>query len=348
MVTRGGGAPMARMTTDTPPHVVLRRLVDGYAISQALYVVATLRVADCLAEKPRSIDDLARALDVHAESLYRIMRMLASVGVFEEFERRRFALTPVGDCLRADAAEPVGGWAANIGREQQWRAWGELLESVRTGENAFRRVHGCSTWEYRAQHPEEGAIFDRAMTDLTRRVNATVVDTYDFNRFARIVDVGGGRGALLAAILARHPSSRGVLFDLPSVVAQSEPVLAPVAARCEVRPGDFFVDALPSNADAYVLKAVLHDWDDGDALRILRTCREAASSGATLLMIEWDLGQPNSARDAKLSGVNMLVGTGGRERSADQYAALLERTGFRCERAVPTLIGYSIFQAVAC
>ena len=176
----------------------------------------------------------------------------------------------------------------------------------------------------------------------------TIVETYDFGRFGRIVDVGGGRGALLAAILARHPVSSGVLFDLPSVVAQSERMLAPVAERCEVSRGDFFVDALPTDADAYVLKAVLHDWDDRDALRILQACRAAASSGARLLIIEWDLGPRNGARDAKLSDMNMLVGTGGRERSADQYAALLDRTGFRFERAVPTAIGYSIIEAVAC
>jgi len=339
---------MERMTTDTPPHLVLRRLVDGYAISQALYVAASLRVADRLADKPRSIDDLATSLDVHAESLYRIMRMLASVGVFHELDGCLFALTPVGECLRVDAVEPVGGWAASVGRDQHWRAWGGLLDSVRTGENAFRHVHGCSTWEYRARHPEEGAIFDRAMTDLTRRVNRAIVGSYEFGRFARIVDVGGGRGALLAAILARHPTACGVLFDLPSVVAQSEPVLAAVAERCEVRYGDFFVDVLPTDADAYVLKAVLHDWEDGDALRVLRACRAAAGSAARLLIIEWDLGPRNGARDAKLSDLNMLVSTGGRERSADQYAALLDRSGFRFERAVPTVVGYSVIEAVAC
>ena len=310
--------------------------------------IATLGVADCLAEEPRTIDDLAESLDVHPESLYRIMRALASVGVFHELDDRQFALTPVGECLRAAAAEPVGGYAAYIGRDPQWRAWGGLLDAIRTGETAFRNVHGCSTWEYRARHPSEGAIFDRAMTDLTRRVNGTIVETYDFGRFSQIVDVGGGRGALLAAILARQPAASGVLFDLPPVVAQSEPVLAHVAERCQVRGGDFFVDALPTEADAYVLKTVLHDWDDRDALRILRACRAAANDGAALLIIEWDLGPRNGARDAKLTDLGMLVGTGGRVRSADQHAALLGQTGFRFERTVPTAIGYCVIEAIAC
>jgi hypothetical protein len=348
MVGGGPSACISGMTADTPPHVVLRRLIDGYGISQGLYVVATLGVADCLGEEPRKIDDLAESLDVHTESLYRTMRALASVGVFHEVDGRRFVLTPVGQCLRADAAEPVGGYAAYIGRDQQWRAWGGLLDAIRTGETAFRHVHGCSTWEYRAQHPSEGAIFDRAMTDLTRRVNGTIVETYDFGRFRQIVDVGGGRGALLAAILARQPTAKGVLFDLPSVVAQSEHVLAPVAERCEVRAGDFFVDALPIDADAYVLKTVLHDWDDRDALRILRTCRAAASEGAALLIIEWDLGPRNGARDAKLTDLGMLVGTGGRVRSVDQHAALLRQTGFRFERSVSTAIGYCVIEGIAC
>jgi O-methyltransferase domain/Dimerisation domain len=347
MVSGGPAACIHGMTADTPPHVVLRRLIDGYAISQALYVAATLGVADCLAEKPRSIDDLSLSLEVHTESLYRIMRALASVGVFHELDGRWFALTPVGECLRADAIEPVGGYAAYIGRDQQWRAWGGLLDAIRTGENAFRHVHGSSTWEYRAQHPAEGAIFDRAMTDLTRRVNRTIVESYDFGRFGQIVDVGGGRGALLAAILLRHPVATGVLFDLPTVVAQSERVLVPIAERCEVRGGDFFVDALPTGADAYVLKTVLHDWDDRDARRILGACRAAATSGARLLIIEWDLGRRNGARDAKVSDLNMLVGTGGRVRSADQHAELLDHAGFRFERAVPTAIGYSVIEAVA-
>ena len=190
-----------------------------------------------------------------------MLRALASVGVLHEDDDGRFALTAIGECLRSDAAEPVGAWAAFVGRPYHWQAWGALLHGVRTGESPFRSVHGTDVWDYRAAHPEEDAIFDAAMTDIMRRANAHLLAAYDFGRFATVVDVGGGRGAFLGAILEAHPGMRGVLFDQPHVVEG-----AAVGERCEVVGGSFF-EAVPEGADAYVLKAVLHDWEDDDALR---------------------------------------------------------------------------------
>jgi O-methyltransferase domain/Dimerisation domain len=332
--------------TAESPTVALRRLVNGYQVTQAIHVAARLGVADLLRDGPLRSDDLAAATQSHARSLHRVLRALASVGVLHEDEDGRFALTAVGECLRSDAAEPVGGWAAYVGVPAHFQSWGALLHAVRTGENAFRSVNGTDVWEYRSRHPEDGALFDRAMTDITHRANAHVLQAYDFSRFERVVDVGGGQGAFVAALLASHPSMRGVVFDQPHVVAHAGPVLeaAGVAARCEIVPGSFF-DAVPAGGDAYLLKAILHDWEDEEALRILRSCRAAIRFDGALLVVERELGPPNANPDSSFSDLNMMVGPGGQERTRDEFAALLAAGGFTLERTVPTTIGLSVFEA---
>lgn len=327
------------------PSAALRRLVNGYQVSQAIHVAATLGIADLLEDGPRTSDYLAAATGAHPPSLYRLLRALASVNVFRGEDGRRFALTPLGDCLRSDAAEPVGGWAAFIGRPYYWQAWSHLLHSVRTGENAFRHVHGVGPWEYRAPLPEESAIFDRAMTDLSRRANRSLLDAYDFGRFATVVDVGGGRGAFLAGLLAAYPAMRGVLFDQPHVVAGAEGVLraAGVSDRCRVAGGSFF-DAVPEGGDAYMLKAVLHDWEDEEAAAILRCCRRAVPAEGAILVVEQELGPANEDQESKFSDLNMLVGPGGRERTTDEYTALFAAAGFRLERVVPSGIGLNVIE----
>jgi hypothetical protein len=244
----------------------------------------------------------------------------------------------VGDCLRSDAAEPVGGWAAFVGRRSHWHAWGELQYSVQTGENAFRHAHGVGAWEYRARHPEEAAVFDRAMADLTRRSQRLIMDAYDFARFATVVDVGGGRGALLAMLLATHPHMRGVLFDLPHVIASIDGISVDpgVAARCRTVAGSFF-ESVPPGGDAYVLRAALHDWDDADALTILRNCRAAMRDDATLL------NEPGP----KFSDLNMLVGLGGQERTIDEYAKLMRQAGLRFIASTPGAFDLHIIEGGA-
>jgi hypothetical protein len=321
------------------PTVTLRRLANGYQVTQAIHVAATLGIADLLRDGPRDSEALARETATHAPSLHRVLRALASVGVLHEDEDGRFALTAIGECLRSDAAEPVGAWAAFVGRPYHWQAWGALLHGVRTGESPFRAVHGTDAWGYRAAHPEEGAIFDDAMTDIMRRANAHLLAAYDFGRFATVVDVGGGRGAFLGAVLEANPSMRGILFDQPHVVEG-----AVVGERCEIVGGSFF-DAVPEGADAYLLKAVLHDWDDGDALRILARCRAAIPDHGALLVVERDLGAPNENADAKFSDLNMLISLGGRERTREEFADLLARGGFALQSATPSAIGLSVFEA---
>jgi hypothetical protein len=328
---------------DERPSATLRRLVNGYQASQALHVVATLGVADHLADGPRTSDELAAAVGAHAPSLYRILRALATVGVFREEDGRRFALTDVGECLRSDAEEPVGGWAAMVGRPYVWAAWGELLHAVRTGENAFEHVHGVDAWTYRTRDPDEGAIFDRAMSDLARRAHSSTLAAFDFSRFGTVVDVGGGNGALLVALLGAHPEMRGVLLDLPHAVAAAQRAIAAAGleGRCEAVAGSFF-DGVPAGGDAYVLRAILHDWDDPEATAILRRVREACSGDATLVVIERDLGAPNELPETKFSDLNMLVIPGGRERTVGEYGALLAAAGFGLVESRPAGFGLHV------
>jgi hypothetical protein len=329
-VTCGATQPAAKT-------VALRRLVDGYQISQALYVVATLGIADLLEEAPLCIDEVAVRSKAHAPSLYRVMRALAAVGVFREEPGRVFGLTSIGQCLRVDAEKPVGGWAAFIGRPYHWQAWSSLLETVKTGETAFQRVHGRTGWAFRSADLEETAIFDRAMTDLSRRASHSILQAYDFARFATIVDVGGGKGGLLAAILKGYPALRGVLLDLPHVVEQSGPVLRAfgVADRCAVLGLDFF-ESVPAGADAYILKSVLHDWADDEAVRVLRNCTSAMRADARLLIIERVLDSVSPDPDITLSDLQMMVGNGGCERSIEEYCALLGAAGLRLQHVTRT------------
>src|SRR5215217_797811 len=330
------------------PSLALRRLVNGYQVTQAIHVAAVLGLADLLADGPRSSDDLAAATTTHPGTLYRLLRALAGAGVFQEEEDRHFALTDLGACLRLDAPEPVAGWATFVGESSHWQAWSALLHSVRTGENAFRHVHGIDSWTFRSRRPELSASFDRAMTDLSRQLSTAILAAYDFGRFGQIIDVGGGNGAFLAAILAKHPMTHGVLFDQPHVVSGAGPIVAAagVADRCEVVGGSFF-DAVPAEGDAYVLKSILHDWEDEDCVRILRVCRRAMADGVALLAVERELGPPNASPDGKFSDLNMLVGPGGRERTPEEYAALFAAAGFRFVGVAPSAVGTGVFEGAA-
>lgn len=324
----------------------LSRLVGGFRASQAIYVAAELGIADLLADGPRTSDELAAASDSHPDALYRLLRALASLGVLREEDGRRFALTELGDGLRTDAEGSIAGWAAFIGRPPFWQSWGALLHSVRTGENAFRHVHGADVWSWRADRPEESAAFDRAMESLTRGATAALIDAYDFGRFGTIVDVAGGNGTFLAALLAAFPALNGVLFDQPHVIPGAEPVLAEagVADRCQVVAGSFF-ESVPEGGDAYVLKLIVHDWEDEEAVAILRVCRAAVPDDGAVLVIERQLGPPNAAPVGKLSDLNMLVNPGGRERSHDEYAALFAQAGLRLAGVTPTADGMDVLEA---
>src|SRR5262245_19861057 len=246
------------------------RLIFGYRTSQAVYVAAELGLSDHLVDGPRAVADLATATECDPDALRRLLRLLVAVGIYAELPDGRIESTPMADQLRGDVDSAVGSFARLAGAPYHWMAWGSLLHSIRTGENAFTAVHGQNVWDYRAQHPDEGAVFDAAMTAFSLQVAQAVVEAYDFSAFAVIAAIAGGRGGMLAAILNKHPELRGVLFDQPHVVAAAAALLerSGVADRCEVVAGDMFA-AVPSGADAYILKAVLHDWRDEEAVAIL-------------------------------------------------------------------------------
>jgi hypothetical protein len=336
------------MTAGGPsPSETLRRMIHGYQVSQALYVAATLGIADLLAGGPRGVEELAESTGAHAPTLYRLLRLLASVGVFAEDDAGRFGLTPLAECLRSDVPGSQRAWAIMVCSPTFWSSWGELLHSVRTGETAFPKVYGMSNWEYRAQHSEEGAVFDAAMTANTALESAAVAGGYDFSRFGVLADVGGGHGLLLATILAANPAMRGILFDQPQVVAGARDLLtrAGVADRCRAVGGDFF-ESVPREADAYLLKSVIHDWDDERAVEILRSCRSAMDDGAKLLLVERIVRPGNEPDPAKFIDLLMLVMNGGRERTTDDFERLLAAAGFRLSNIVPTGPVLSVIEGI--
>jgi hypothetical protein len=329
--------------TATDATTELMRLINGYHVSQALHVAATLRVADHLQDGPRSSEDLAQACGAHPASLYRLLRALAAVGLFHEAGNKEFSLTRLGVCLTGDATDSARDYARWIGTPGQWRSWGNLLHSIETGECAQRFTCGMDAWTYRRQHPNEHAVFNAAMTENSRAEAQAVLEAYEFSRFGTIVDVGGGQGLLLKQILTNCPATRGILFDQPQVVESADPALtsAGLSQRCQMVAGSFF-ESVPQGGDAYVMKAILHDWDDDRSIDILRACRRAMAPMANLLVIERVVGPPNQDPGGKFSDLNMMVQYAALERTCEEFRDLLQRGGFEMTAVVPTRSPLSI------
>ncbi|HKN46758.1 MAG TPA: methyltransferase [Candidatus Polarisedimenticolia bacterium] len=331
----------ARQEIPPPSGAALFPLIAGYMTSQLIYVAARLGVADHLRDGAKSSEELAKATRSHAPSLRRLLRGLAVVGMVEEIEPGQFQLTPSGALLGAGVPGSVRNLAMLFIDESVWRSWGDLLHSVRTGETALEHVFGMGTFEYCARNPEFAAIFNEAMTEATRWAAPSVLAVYDFSRFRTIVDVGGGNGTLVGAILAANPGLRGIVFDLPSGVegARCHLEAAGLGGRCEIVAGDFFVAPLPSGADAYVVKSVIHDWDDERSRAILTNCRRAMPAHGRLLLIEpvvpAKVDGSAAHRMMVMSDLNMLAVTGGRERTEAEFWELLNSTGFRLAAVVP-------------
>jgi len=324
------------------PSVELMRLINAYQVSQALHVVAALGVADQLRDGPKSADTMARACGAHPRSLYRLLRALAALGVFHEGGDKEFSLTPLGVCLTSDA-DGSSNYARWIGTQGQWRSWGNLLHCIKSGESASQFTHGMDAWTYRKRHPEEQAVFNSAMTGTSRSHARAVLEAYDFSRFGCVVDVGGGQGLLLKEILLVCPTTRGILFDQQQVVASADQVLASagVAQRCQIVGGSFF-ESVPKDGDVYVMKAILHDWDDHASIDILRACRRAMSPKAVLVIIERVIGPPNENSEGKFSDLNMMVQYGALERTRHEFQELLKNAGFAMTDVVPTRSPVSI------
>jgi O-methyltransferase domain len=313
---------------------VMDLIWPGPFVVQSIHVVARLSIADLLGKEPRTADELAEAAQVDAPSLKRVLRALTTLGVFSEGSDGRFRHTDLSQTLRADHPESVRAWALMLGAHFVWRPAGDLYESVRTGTPGFRRLYGERFFDWTKTHPEDGAVFNAAMTSGSTQRLPAILTAYDFSRFERIVDVGGGHGALLAGLLAVNPKARGVLYDLPNVVTGAEALRAPnIAERCEIIEGDFF-QFVPADGDAYILSRVIHDWDEAAALKILGNCRSAIRSDGWLLLVEGVAKPPNEPDPNKFLDV-WFIGGGGCERTEAEYSTLLRRAGFGLVRVVP-------------
>jgi hypothetical protein len=326
------------------PPQQMARLIHGYWISQAAYVAAKLGLADLLREGPRMADELAQQTATHPRSLYRLLRALASVGVFAEDSQHRFGLTPLSECLRSDLPGSLRAMAMMTG-EEHYAAYGQLLYSVQTGKPAFDKVYGEPVFDFLAGHPKQAELFDRAMVSVHGRETGPMLDAYDFSGVRDLADLGGGDGSVLTAVLQKYPAMRGILFDLPGVAerARANVAAAGLAGRCEVVGGNFF-EAVPGGADAYLMRHIIHDWDDERASVILRNVHRAMGEGGRLLVVEGVIPAGNEPAFAKLLDLTMLVVPGGQERTAQEYEALYAAGGFRLTRIVPTQADVSVIE----
>lgn len=321
-------------------------IAQGAWLSQALYVAIKLGIPNTLASGAMSADDVARKLGSDESATFRLMRALASNGLLKQRRDGRFALTRLGQELRTDSADTMAPMVELIGTPDHRDHWSSLLHAVRTGETAAEKVRGMPIFEYFDRTPDYGEVFNRAMTGASSMVIESLSHAYDFSDRNLIVDVGGGHGALLGSVLKNAPRANGVLFDQPSVIAcAGEPLeAAGVKSRCTLIAGSFF-ESVPADGDAYLLKAIIHDWTDDQSLTILRNIRSAIAPTGKLLLLELVLPEGAPSHPGMLLDLEMLVQTGGRERTAAEYAELLAQTGFRQTRVVQTAGPMSIVEA---
>jgi O-methyltransferase/methyltransferase family protein len=314
----------------------------GYRVTQAIHVAAKLRVPDMLVDGPRPSGTLARLTGTHPEALHRLLRALVNVGLFEELDDGRFALTPMGDLLRTGTPSSLRGAAVFFGHRWHWERWAGLADSVMAGVPRRGVLAPGAFSELAAEDPEAAAVLNEAMTSLTAPVNAAIAGMFDFSTIGTLVDVGGGHGALLSTVLLANPGLRGVLFDIPAVIDGAKPRMeaAGLMERCQLLGGDFF-EKIPAGGDAYILKWIIHDWDDERSVTILRNCHSVMSDSGTLLLVERLMPErvKSSAapsQEPAFADLNMLVLTGGRERTEDEFRTLLDASGFVLTRIMPT------------
>ena len=329
------------------PRARMRSLLMGYRVSQMLTMAAKLGIADALIDGPRGVDDLARDCGAHAGALHRLLRALASLDIFREVAHGCFELTPSAQLLRADAPDSIYHAAVTLGESWWWEPWGHAADSIRTGQSAFERIHGKGLFEFVSEHPDIAVRFNSHMLVLTDAEACELVERCDLRRSSRIVDVGGGHGALLQAALAAHPHIHGILYDLPATVAGASHRFAQAGCldRCSLIGGNFF-EWVPVGADVYVLKNVIHDWDDARAQKILRNCRRAIPEGGRLLLIENILTEGNEPSAGKIADMTMLVIMGGAERTEAEYRHLLRDCRYDVTKIMATTNGLNIIEAV--
>ena len=331
---------MAEIST----HQQLDQMISGYWISQAIYAAAKFGIADHLKDGPKTVGDLAGATSTNPDALYRLLRALASVGIFTEGEARRFSLTPLAEPLRSDIPGSKRALSLMCG-DEQFRAWAEIDYSVRTGKIAFDKVFGKPIFDYLGEHPDKARIFDGAMVGVHGRESDAILNAYDFSGIGVVADIGGGNGSQLTEILKKHIRMKGILFDLPHVIERANERIqaSGLLDRCQLVSGSFF-DAVPEGADAYILRHIIHDWDEEKCLTILRNCHRAMPPASKLLVIESVIPPGNEPFHGKFLDLHMLLIPGGKERTENEYRTLFERAGFELTRIVPTGAEVSIVE----
>jgi hypothetical protein len=340
-MTLGG----VQMTDDQSRMEFFKQMFGGSWITQGIWVAAELGIADLLTNGPRTVEELAEKTHTHGNALHRVLRALASVGVFAEDDHGRFSLTPLADLLRTDGSTSQRPFAMMMGAEFHG-AWGELLHSVRTGEPGFEKKFGMPFFRYMTEHPHRHSIYDSAMGNFGKAECKSVLDAYDFSAFGAVVDVGGGSGMFLTAMLNQYPALHGVLFDLPAVAdrARSNILGSDLSGRCRIEGGDFLT-SVPAGADAYVMQHIIHDWQDDVAITILRNCREAMNGAGRILVIEMVIPPANEPFFGKWLDLMMLL-IGGCERTQEEYSRLFWEAGLKLNRVIPTASEVSILEGI--
>jgi hypothetical protein len=324
----------------------LLQMINSYRMTQLIYVSAKLGIADLLKDGPRHSDELAKLVGADQRSLYRLLRALASVGIFSEIQPDYFTLTPCGELLRTDIQGSMRAVALMNGEPWTWRTWESFLDTIKTGDPQFARVFGSSFYEYLEHQEDAKDIFDSAMTNFSELQDSTLVTGYDFSSIRCLVDIGGGRGKLITSILTANPNLKGILFDLPRVIQDAKQYIAAtgLTERCQLIGGSF-LDSIPRGGDTYLLKSTIHMFENEPAIKILKNCREVMPINGKLLLLEMVIPPKDEPSVSKILDLQMLIQIGGCERTKEEYQALLEAAGFQLNRIVSTHSPMSIIEA---
>lgn len=325
----------------------VREYIMGFRSTQLIYVAAKLGLADHLIDGPQTPERLAQVTGTDPIALHRVLRALASLGLFTQTTDGAYTLTPQAEQLRTDMPGSLRNLAILYGEDWLWQAYGQMLYSVQTGESAFDHVHGQPLYAYLEHHPSAGQLFHAAMSGYSALETAAILSAYDFSPLRTVIDIGGSEGALMVALLQAYPRLNGVVFDVEAVINQAEKRLGELnlSERIKLVAGNFFTD-VPADGDLYILKSILHNWDSVAAQRILQNCRRAMSTDARLLIVERLVELDNGPSESKLFDINMLVVTGGQERTEQEYQMILRNSGFQLTRIIPTHSPLSLLEAV--
>jgi hypothetical protein len=330
-------SPANQTENEIPAQAQMLQFITNFWTSRAVYIVAKLGIADLLQSGPKTTEELAQATDTNASSLYRIMRALVSAGLFRNEADGRFALTPLSETLVTGAPGSVRWFMISELGQEHYPAWGNLMHSVKTGEIAFDNCFGKDIWKYFAENPEDAAVFNDSMSGMTAAANEAIMSLYDFSNCKTVVDIGGGHGGLITTILKANPQAKGILFDAPQVVEGAPAKLeqAGVSDRCEIVGGDFF-KTVPAGGDAYVMKWIIHDWEDEKAIAILKNCRAQMKPESRLIIVDCVVPESDEPHFSKTFDLNMMVMTGGKERTAAEFEKLVSAAGFKLLQVIPT------------